>query len=135
MLVYCCATYSLNHSCMNQTLAKWLLRLAVSVSLAYAAMAAFLNPIAWTGFIPAWIKQIIDAKAFLFVFSAFEILLVLWLVYGKKLFLAAIVSAALIFLITIFNLNAMEIVFRDIGLGLAALALAILSIDTQNNAK
>lgn len=111
----------------NNKVAIWLLRLAICVSLAYPAIDAFLDPIVWVSFVPRWTKNIVNGEAFLFAFSTFEILLILWLISGKKLFGAAIVSAILMFLITILNFVAFDIVFRDVGLGLAALALATLT--------
>lgn len=60
-------------------------------------------------------------------FSLFEVLLGLWLLSGKKLFYAAGISAMVFSGITIFNLGALDIVFRDVGLFFAALALALLA--------
>ena len=46
-------------------------------------------------------------------------------------FLAGLISAATLLGIIVFNLGALDIVFRDIGLFFAALALAFLSRRTQ----
>jgi len=109
------------------------LRIGLAITLIYPAFGALLNPIAWSGFVPFWIKTVVDVKIFLFLFSFFEIVLVGWLVWGKKLYFASLIFAGLMFAITIFNLAAFEIIFRDIGLGFAALALAVLTRNKIEN--
>ena len=110
----------------SNKLAIGLLRAVLVMTIAYPVVAAFSTPIAWMGFVPLWIGQFIDRKVFLLIFNIFESLLVIWLIWGRKLYYAAIISAVLMFAIVIVNLVSFEIVFRDIGLGLAALALAVL---------
>lgn len=111
----------------NQKWAIFLLRLGLAIAFVYPSIAGYLDPIAWSGFIPYWIKTIVPGRTFLLFFAVFEMLLAFWLLSGKKTYWASLVSAALMFLITVFNLSAFEIVFRDISLGLAALALALLT--------
>lgn len=110
----------------KKNLASWLLRLGLALALIYPAIGDFLNPIAWLAFVPVWARNIFGGEKFLDIFAIFEILLALWLIWGKKLRWSSLICAALMFAITIFNLASFEIVFRDISLGLAALALAAL---------
>ena len=58
----------------------------------------------------------------------FEIILGLWLLWGKKVVYPALLSAFAFGGIALFNLGAMYIVFRDVGLFFAALAIAKLAI-------
>ena len=102
------------------------LRLAVSIPFLYAAIAAFLDPTSWVGFLPSWIGFILPATVALNLFSVYEIALSLWLLSGKKTFYSAILSAVTLFAITFFNVGALDIVFRDVGLVLAAVALIFL---------
>lgn len=107
--------------------AAWLLRLSLAFSFFYVAYASFQNPTSWIGFFPQWLRDLAPAETLLTGFSIYEIILGLWLVSGKKLFFASLLASATLFGIVVFNWGAMEIVFRDISLGLAALALASLS--------
>ncbi|MBI2146736.1 hypothetical protein HYU22_05345 [Candidatus Woesearchaeota archaeon] len=109
------------------TFTSFFLRLAIAVPFLYAAIAALLQPEAWIGFIPGWVQAFIPANLLLPGFSIYEIVLSLWLLSGKKVVYSASVAAVTLALITITNLTVLDIVFRDIGLILAAVALAVLS--------
>lgn len=113
----------------QQKLASLLLRLGLAGAFAYVAAASFYDPFSWIGFFPPFLREIIPAQILLTVFSVYEIILALWLLLGRKLFYAALLSAATLIGIVVFNLGAMDILFRDVALALAALALAALSRD------
>ena len=70
-------------------------------------------------------------KIFLPIFSVYEIALGLWLLSNKKTFYAAILSALTMAGIVIFNLQGMNVVFRDVTIFFAAAALAVLTKDNQ----
>lgn len=63
----------------------------------------------------------------LFIFSILEIILAVWLLTGWKLFYSAILSFVVLIAISLTNLGILDITFRDIGLALAALSLALLA--------
>ena len=107
-------------------LAAWLLRLGLAFSFFYVASASFQNPTSWIGFFPQFLRDLAPAETLLTGFSIYEIILGLWLLAGKKLVYSSWLAAATLFGIVVFNWGAMEIVFRDVSLGLAALALAAL---------
>ena len=114
-------------------LAVWILRIGLALAFLYPAISAFASPLTWEGFIPYWIVSLVNVKIFLPVYSSFEILLAVLLLLGRKLYFVSLICAIILFLIVIFNFSAMEIVFRDISLGLAALSLAILTKKQKNN--
>ncbi len=60
------------------------------------------------------------------IFSIYEIVLGLWLLTDKKTFHAASLAALTMTMIIIFNLSALDLVFRDVAILFAALALAAL---------
>ena len=104
--------------------AELILRLGIAFTLLYAALGSTLEPVNWIGFFPAFLFQFgIPEELLLGAFSLFEAALALWLLWGKKLVYPALLSAFAFGGITLFNLGAMDIVFRDVGLFFAALAL------------
>lgn len=107
-------------------LAAWFLRVGLAFAFLYPAISAFASPLTWQGFIPFWMIGLVNVKIFLLVYSSFEILLAILLLLGKQLFTVSIICVLILFLIVIFNFSAMEIVFRDVSLAFAAIALAIL---------
>jgi len=107
----------------REYLAKFFLRTGLAVVFLYAAIAAFLDPTTWIGYLPT----VFRAPIVLMVFSSCEIILALWLFSNKKVHAAAIISAVLMAAIVIANLAVLDVVFRDIAIFLAALALVVLS--------
>lgn len=108
-----------------------LLRLGIAFTFFYAAIFSFLNPNDWIGFFPLFLRNLIGAPL-LNIFIFYEFVLGFWLLSGRHGFLAGLVSAATILGIIVFNFGAFDIVFRDVGLFFAALALAFLSANRQN---
>ncbi len=106
--------------------ASLFIRLALAVPFLYAAIAAMLQPDSWVGFFPVLLRSLIPGAVLLGPFSLYEFGLVVWLFSGKKQFYAGIVAALTLIAITIANISLLDIVFRDVGLLLAAVALSLL---------
>lgn len=111
----------------NQSKATLVLRLGLAFVFAYAGIAIFISASDWLGFMPSWVEQVMSREVALKLHGAFDIFLAAWLVLGKKVFYAALLGAATLISIVIFNLGAMDIVFRDLGLLAMAVALAALT--------
>lgn len=108
-------------------LASFLLRTGLGIVFLYAALASLLEPDSWIGFLPAVARKVIDPGFLLKLFSAYEILLALWLMSGKETFHAALLAAATMFAIVVQNIGLLDNLFRDVAIFFAALALAALS--------
>ncbi len=113
----------------NKALISFFLRLAIAIPFLYAAIAAFLAPESWIGFLPGWVGLILPVEIALSLFSIFQIILSLWLLSGKWLRYSSILAAATLLGITVFNVGALDIVFRDVGLLLAAVSLILLAYE------
>lgn len=113
----------------RKNLISFFLRLAISIPFLYAAMAAFLTPESWIGFLPGWIGLIMPVEIALSAFSIYQIVLSLWLLSGKWLQYSSPLASVTLLGITIFNLGALDIVFRDVGLLLAAVSLILLAYE------
>ena len=113
-------------------LACLFIRYGIGFAFLYSAIAAFLNPNAWIGFLPNFLSLIAPKESFLTLFGGFEIFLALWLFSNKKIFYAAVISATMTSGIIIFNLGALDIVFRDVAILFSAVALAILTKKDSN---
>jgi uncharacterized membrane protein YphA (DoxX/SURF4 family) len=104
------------------------LRLGLAFVLIYASINAFISPKDWSWFIPDWVIKIVpDTTALLDIHGAFELIVGLWLLSGKKIYIAAILVSLDMLMITLANISVLLTVFRDIGLFFAALALVFLS--------
>lgn len=109
------------------SLVSFLLRAGLASVFLYAAVAAFIEPDAWIGYLPVFLRHMFPANLLLAGFSTYQILLSLWLLSGKKTFYVALLSALTLVGIIVANIGALDIVFRDFAILFAALALAALS--------
>lgn len=106
------------------------LRLGLAFIFIYAAVSAFVNPESWIGFVPGFIENTITRGYFLFVHDLINFGLGIWLLSGKKVFYSAIASCLMLSGIILSNISSFLITFRDVGLLMAAIALAVM--DHQN---
>ena len=111
----------------KENMPPFLLRIGLALVFLYAAIAATLDPFSWIGFFPQWLRGIFPAGFLLVGFSVYQLFLGLWLVSQYKTFYAAIFSAGTIFAIIFFNIGDLDIIFRDVAILFAALALAFLT--------
>ncbi len=110
----------------NPATASLIIRIGLAAVFAYAAIDAFREPNAWIAFIPAFTTKFIAAKTALDLISVFQLVLVIWLLSGKYIKYTAVVCAALLGGIMVFNFSTFLVSFRDIGLVAAAIALIFL---------
>lgn len=102
-----------------------LLKLGVAFSFFYPAISAFINPSDWIGYAPAWIDLFMPREIFLIIFSSFEILLALAVLFWKRAF-PSIVAGLILISIVIFNRSEFSVVFRDLSIAFMAFSLAFL---------
>lgn len=100
-----------------------ILRIGLAFSFFYAAIAGFISPESWVG----WLPEFVRSESWLTLFGISEIIMGIWLLSGYRLFYCAASSSAMLFGIVVFNFGAIDVVFRDISLALSAVALAVLA--------
>ena len=107
----------------HERLVSFLLRVGVATVFLYAAVAATLEPQAWLGFFPEFVRQFLPAALLLKLFSLYELAIALWLLSGKKILVPAVLATVTLGVIVVVNITLLDIVFRDIAILFAALAL------------
>ncbi|MBI4086108.1 MAG: DoxX family membrane protein [Candidatus Liptonbacteria bacterium] len=112
---------------MNKNLPSIALRLGLAFVLSYAAVSSLLEPQNWVGYFPRFLFSILPERFLLPGFSIAQIILAVWLLSGRRLKWASLVSAGMMAGITLFNLNLFEVTFRDVGLFFMAVALWFLA--------
>ncbi|HET9722066.1 MAG TPA: DoxX family membrane protein [Candidatus Saccharimonadales bacterium] len=110
-------------SVSGKQLSPLLLRIGLSIVLLYASISSLKNPQDWIGYLPQFLRSSPSATSLLHVFSIYEILLAVWLLSGRYVRYAGLVSAATLLGIVVSNFSLFAISFRDIALIFAALAL------------
>lgn len=102
-----------------------LLRLAIALAFLYAAISSLLVPAAWIGYFPHFMLGILPDTVLLSIWSLVEVVIALWILSGKNIFLPSIAACVLLLAIVLFNLPLLDILFRDVALALVALYLAL----------
>ncbi|HVM76908.1 MAG TPA: hypothetical protein VMU07_02020 [Candidatus Paceibacterota bacterium] len=100
-----------------------ILRWGLAFVFFYAAIAALLDPGEWGAFLPPSLSAVAPLSFFLTVFSVYELILAVWLFWGKHLWWSSLLATITLAGVAVANYQAMDIAFRDIGLAFAALAL------------
>ena len=113
----------------KEKVVSFLLRIGLAVVFGYAGIAGFLDPQSWIGYFPLFIREMVSPSLLLPAFSSAEIVLALWLLSGRGTFLAGCISAILMLGIITFNISLLDIIFRDIAIFFASIAVAYLSTE------
>ena len=105
-----------------------LLRIGVSFAFIYPAISALFNPYAWIGYFPLFLTNLVPFDVFILlnIFGVVEIIIGLWILSGKKIFIPSTIAVAMLAGIVIFNLSQIDVLFRDIPIILMAIVLAII---------
>lgn len=112
-------------------LASFFLRLGLAFVFAYAVFSFFVEPDVWMRYFPDFMIAAIPFPTLSNGFAVYEVILSLWLLSGKYIFLAAVLAALTIFGIIFFNLDAFNVLFRNVAIFFGAVALAILNTNSM----
>ncbi len=107
--------------------AKLSLRVGLAYVFLFVAVYSTISPQTYIHYIPGLVRTLIKPEIFLYFLSAGEVFLSIWLLLGKYTFWAGLVSAAMIVSITAPNIGELNVLFRNVAIFYAALALSALS--------
>src|SRR3989344_6625007 len=104
-----------------------LLRIGVAFAFIYPAFAAFSDPYSWVGYFPRFLLDMVgNDLALLYALGALQIVLAIWILFGKKIFYPSIIATAMLLMIVVFNWPQMDVLFRDLSLAFMSGALAVM---------
>lgn len=106
------------------TIARYFLQYGLAFVFLYVAVAGFIAPSNWVGFIPSWLSGFGDPIMMLYGHLVLDAVTGMWLVINVKPRWAAILASINLVGIIAVNLSALDIIFRDVGLLCMAIALA-----------
>ncbi len=108
-------------------LPELLLRIGIAFAFLYPPLAALSDPDAWIGYFPGFLLALgVDPLTLLHIFGALESVIALWILFGRKVFVPSITAAVLLIAIVAVNGIQFPILFRDVSIALAAVALALM---------
>lgn len=103
-----------------------ILRLSLGFAFIYAAISHYFSPDSWLQFYPDFMQDIVSEKWYSIAASLGELAFGLMIISGRLTYYLAILSALALSVILVFNLDQMFILFRDVSLIGASIALAVL---------
>lgn len=105
-----------------------LLRAAIAFSFLYPPIAALSDPDSWLGYFPGFLLTLAGTQEMLMLhaFGSIEVIIALWILFGRNVFVPSIIAVVMLAGIVVVNGNQFPILFRDVSIALAALALAMM---------
>lgn len=104
----------------------WLvLRIGVAFSFLYATTASFIDPQSWIGWFPSFLRDVINDTALLQIWAIYEIITGIWIISGVKIFWPSLLASFSLIGLILCNFNSMDVIFRDVTILSATIALAI----------
>lgn len=106
-----------------------LLRIGVAIAFIYPAVEASFYPNSWVGFFPPWMVANLpfSKELLLHLFGASEVVIAVWILVGKRIFIPSILAVIYLSFIVLFNWKFMDLLFRDIAILVIPIVLAIQS--------
>ncbi len=108
-------------------LVQLILRFGVAFAFAYPAVAAWIAPYDWIGYFPIWMKGYVPDAVLLHTFGLTEIIIALWILSGFRILIPSVLASLYLAAIVLLNLQSFDVIFRDISILAAAIALVIMS--------
>ncbi|OHA24535.1 MAG: hypothetical protein A3B11_00020 [Candidatus Taylorbacteria bacterium RIFCSPLOWO2_01_FULL_44_26] len=118
---------------MNRDRTLYILaRLAIAFSFVYVGWSMFTSPDLWIGYTPEFIEKAFKAWGWTNDLvmkgeAIIHIVLGLWILSGKNIFLPSLLATLFLASIVFFNQTQFPILFRDVSLALVALGLTVYS--------
>lgn len=105
--------------------ATFFLKLGIAFAFIYAGVSGLVTPLNWTGYFPESLRSVINSQTLILIWSIAEIALGIWIFSEHMLGLSSAIATVALIVVVLFNIPQMDILFRDISLAFAALALSI----------
>jgi len=109
----------------REHLTDLILRSGVAFAFLFPPINALFDPYAWIGYFPKFAHGIVPDMILLNSFGIVEVSIALWILSGKRVFWPSLAAMTLLLVIVFFNLNSLQVVFRDLSIAAMALALAV----------
>lgn len=105
------------------------MRLAVAFSFLYPPIAALVDPDSWIGYFPLFVLDLAGDHILLVLhaWGVIEVGLALWVLFGVRVYIPSLIMAGALMAVVLLNPGQFPILFRDVSIALAAVALALVN--------
>jgi|SRR3989344_4372087 len=108
------------------------LRVGLAFAFLYPPISALSDPVSWAAYFPAFVHALlaqaglpISPLVLLHAFGVLQVIIALWLLSGWRIRLPSALAVLMLVAIVAFNLNQLDVLFRDIALAAIAIALVL----------
>ncbi len=106
-------------------MADLVLRAGLAFAFLYPPLSALVDPSAWIGYFPSFMRGILPDLVLLHVFGLAEVIIALWILSGRNIFWPCALAALMLCAIVLFDPAEFQVVFRDLSIASIAVALAV----------
>ncbi len=114
----------------RERLAQFILRVGVAFAFLYPPINAWANPYDWIGYFPSFLHGIVPDVVLLHAFGLVEIVIAVWILWGRNIFWPAALATLMLVAIVVFNTSNFVVLFRDLSIAAASLTLALMNLPT-----
>ena len=108
-----------------ERVSNFVLRAGVALAFLYTPIDALFDPFSWIGYLPHFARGFVPDIVLLHSFGVLEVIIALWILSGKKIFIPSLLATFILSIIVLLNLQDFQIIFRDLSIAAAAFVLAI----------
>lgn len=109
----------------REAIADLVLRIGLAFAFLYPPINALVDSNAWIGYFPQFTRGIVDDALLLHAFGVVEVVIALWVLWGKYIFYPAAAALLMLVGIVVFNLSEFQVTFRDLSIAAIALYLCV----------
>ena len=109
----------------RESVAKIILRVGLAFALIYASIGGILEPTAWVEYFPTFALGFVPDETLLLIWGLFQVILAVWILSGRKIFIPSALASFSLAGLIIFNLDATDVIFRDVTVLSVSIALMI----------
>ena len=111
-----------------------LLRLGAGLAFLYPPLMALRDPVSWLSYFPSFMRELpIPETLLLQGFGVVEIIIALWILSGRRIFIPSTLATLMFIAIVAFNWNQLDVLFRDLSIAALTAALALDALKRTNS--
>ncbi len=110
---------------MNRDAAEIILRIGLAFAFLYPPLNAVVDPNAWIGYFPPFIRGVVDDTILLHGFGVIEVIIAIWVLWGRAIFWPALAAFLMLVGIVALDRSEFQVVFRDLSIAAIALYFAV----------
>ncbi len=108
-----------------ERISNLVLRAGVAFAFLYPPINALFDPTTWIGYLPHAVRGFVPDLVLLHGFGVLEVVIALWILSGKKIFIPSVLATVILGAIVLLNLQDFQIIFRDVSIAAISAALAL----------